>query len=119
MELVSVASKLIIVTVLELVPSSVVVTLLTCAISLDSFLHLATSEKPNSGGRQRQGGRFNDRERFNDRDRDHTERQGERLDNRPRQNDDRPSRGGGRGGGRPRLSSREKDRVSTIHLDQS
>lgn len=74
-----------------------------------SSLLLVTSEKPNSGGRQqRQGGRFNDRERFNDRDR--SDRQGDRLDNRTRQNEDRSSRGG-RGGGRPRLSSREKDGV--------
>ena len=77
---------------------------------------LVASEKPNSGGRQqRQGGRFNDRERFNDRDR--SDRQGDRLDNRTRQNEDRSSRGG-RGGGRPRLSSREKDGVSCVSASQ-
>lgn len=67
------------------------------------FLFLATpQEKSNSSGRQKQGVRSNDRE--------HNERQGEKLDNR-RQGDDRPPRAS-RGGGRPRLSSREKDRVS-------
>ena len=54
--------------------------------------------------RQRQGGRPNEQQQ------QRGDRQGERLDNR-RQNDERPASRGGRGG-RQRLSSKEKDRVS-------
>ena len=85
----------------------------TCSnVSIYHLIVGVPPEKSNSTVRQKQGGRFNER---SERQGDRSERQGdrERLDNR-RQGEDRPPRTA-RGGGRQRLSSKEKDVVSQLY----